>query len=262
QKGEVVYFVKSSRRGAENAIEEGTIVRERQAIIKLPDFTQMKVNAKIHESRISLVKEGMPVAIRINALPDKKFKGVVHSISPVPVAASWMRPDLKEYEVEIEIQGVGKGKEQLKPGLTAEVEILVEERENVLMVSMQSILGIGSKQYAYVLTEEGSQRREVKTGKTNNEVVEILDGINEGEEVVLNPRSSFGKELQEMEAKQNQLENATEKKPQKKARRNKKGQRKKSLKNKKRLGPGKHLPAGSSGRKKRNPAAMQNGSRR
>ena len=46
---------------------------------------------------------------------------------------------------------------------------------------MQAILGIGSKQYVYVATEEGAERRIVKTGQTNSQVIEILDGIKEGE---------------------------------------------------------------------------------
>ena len=95
QKGEVVYFEQSSRRGSESTIEEGTIVRERQSIIKLPDFTQMKVNARIHESRISLISEGMSVSIRVSSIHHKVFKGKVSFVSPVPTAGSWYRPDLK-----------------------------------------------------------------------------------------------------------------------------------------------------------------------
>ncbi len=263
QKGEVVYFEQSSRRGSESTIEEGTVIRERQSIIKLPDFTQMKVNARIHESRISLVSEGMKVSIRIDAIPDQVFKGVVHSVSPVPVAGSWYRPDLKEYEIEVEILGVDKGKEQLKPGLTAEVEVLVEARDDVLTVPMQAILGIGSKQYVYVLGADGYERRIVKTGQTNSQLIEIIDGVLEGEDVILNPRSSFGKELTKLEAEQKEAENIEANNSSKSDRTNKKNrpqQKTRSKQGNKSKRPSSQnrngRPEKTASKNKRDPAAM------
>ena len=261
QDGEVVYVEQSSRRGSESSIEEGTSVRERQEIIKLPDFSKMKVNARIHESRISLVREGLQAAIRVDAVPGKVFKGVVSTVSPVPVAGSWFRPDLKEYEVEIEIRNLDIKKDNLKPGLTAEVEILVEEADNVLTIPMQAILGIGTKQYAYILAENGTERRVVKTGRTNGQVIEILEGIKEGEIAILNPRSSFGTELKRLEAEQKEKEDKVSSKSIKKKNKRDKKKRPKPTsrgneKSQRGKPKGEGQPQKSTEKKKRDPAAM------
>jgi len=70
--GQVVYAnVQSSRSGSEFVVEPGIAVREQQVIIRLPDPDSMQIKAKISESRITLVHEGMPVSIRIDAFGDE-----------------------------------------------------------------------------------------------------------------------------------------------------------------------------------------------
>ena len=196
QDGKVVYVSKQSRRSEPAVIEEGSPVRENQEVIKLPDFTQMKVDARIHESKISRIRVGLPVVIRIDAFPDVVYHGVVDSVADVPVPGSWPNFDIKEYPAVIRITDDLDKVAELKPGLTAEVEIQVVSRENVLQVPVQSIVTIGEKHYAFVLTDRGPElRKEIKIGDSNDKSVEILAGLEEGEQVILNPRSRFGSEL-------------------------------------------------------------------
>lgn len=202
QNGQVVYANQnSSRRGnGENVIEEGTEVRERQSIIQLPDFSSMKVDARIHESKISMIKEQLPVDIRVDAFPDEIFLGVVDQISSVPISSNWMRPDLKEYKATIKILPNGADTTKLKPGLTAEIEIRIEERDQVLQVPVQSVITIGDNRYIFALADDGApKRKSIKIGQASDTMIEILDGIAEGEEVVLNPRTHFADELIELE---------------------------------------------------------------
>jgi len=163
QAGEVVYATQSSRRSESIVIEEGATVRERQSIINLPDFTQMKVDTRIHESRISLVREGLPATIKIAAIPDKVFTGYIDSVSAVPVSASFFQPDLREYEAIIKLNLPPETNGKLKPGLTAEVVILVDQREDVLTIPFQAVIVVGADKYTYVVTENGPQRRKVLT---------------------------------------------------------------------------------------------------
>ncbi|GAB4146587.1 MAG: hypothetical protein Tsb009_19370 [Planctomycetaceae bacterium] len=193
QDGKVVYANQRSRRSEAVVIEEGTSVRERQAIITLPDFSQMKVEAKIHESKISGIVEGLPVLIKVDAVPDKIFKGVVHSVPDVPVKGEWPNTDMMLYETTIKILG---NVDQLKPGMNAEVEIIVEDREDVLQVPVQSIINIGDSYAAYVAKgNDVSIRKDIKIGSSNNKMVEILAGLEPGEQVVMNPNSHFSKEI-------------------------------------------------------------------
>jgi HlyD family secretion protein len=200
QAGEVVYVKEDDRRGdGSMVIMEGATIRERQELIKLPNLAEMKVDAKVHESLISRIREGLPVRIRVDAVPGIVFTGKVLSISSVPLSGDWMRPDLREYECIISIDYAPGGEVTLKPGLTAEVEIIVQERSDVLQIPFQSILSIGRSKYAFVLTPQGSELRELVIGAANDTHVEILDGVADGEKVILNPRTHFADKLAELE---------------------------------------------------------------
>ncbi|MBW3538813.1 MAG: HlyD family efflux transporter periplasmic adaptor subunit [Planctomycetes bacterium] len=198
QDGKVVYAVQSSRRSEPVVIEEGASVRERQAIINLPDFTQMKVDVKIHESKIGHIRPGLPAIIRIHADQGRKYRGVLETVPDVPVQGDWPNTDLMLYECAVRIiDDVG----DLKPGLTAEAEIIAEDRDDVLQVPVQAIVGVGSKYVAWAMTPSGPERRnDLKLGQSNEQMIEVLSGLEEGEQVVMNPRARFEKELTELEA--------------------------------------------------------------
>tara|TARA_E500000305_G_scaffold3796_1_gene3500 strand:- start:174925 stop:176733 length:1809 start_codon:yes stop_codon:yes gene_type:complete len=202
QNGQVVYANQDSgrRSSGEDVIEEGTEVRERQSIIQLPDFSQMKVDARIHESKISMINQGLPVDIRVDAFPEQLYRGVVDQVSSVPISSNWMRPDLKEYKATIRILPDNGDITKLKPGLTAEIEIRVDQRPDILQVPVQSVITIGEQRYIFILMPDGrTERREVKIGQASDTMIEIISGIEAGEEVIMNPRTHFADELIELE---------------------------------------------------------------
>ncbi len=202
QQGEVVYAGQTSRRSEPVVIEEGASVRERQGIINLPDLDQMKIDARIHESRISRVMMGQPVEISIDALPTIMFHGVLETISSVPVPGSWPNTDLKEYEAGIRITDAQELVRQLKPGMTAEIRIIVDDREeDVLQVPVQSVLSLASNFYTFVAKGNEVERRELKVGDANDEYMEVFDGVAEGETVIMNPRTHFSREINELEVR-------------------------------------------------------------
>ena len=201
QPGQVVYNTPRRRRNEGQAIEEGATVYEQQTIIKLPDFTQMKVDARIHESRIRLLKTKLPVSIKVDALPDVDFRGEVITVSSVPLSPSWMSPNLKEYEAEIKVLGDENSIKLLRPGMTAELEILVLQRDNVLQIPVQAVVSLSTKHFVYVVQNGTAERREIEAGQTNDKMIEVLGGISEGEAVIMNPRTTFAEELQELEEK-------------------------------------------------------------
>lgn len=176
QAGEVVYANQQSRRSEPVVIEQGVVVRERQAVIKLPDLSKMKVDARIHESKISQVGVGQEVRIRVDAFPDILFEGKIDSVSPIPLPGNWPNTDLKEYEAEIRITSDEKLVRKLKPGLTAGLEIVVKPtRKNVLVIPVQAVLSVGDQYFVYGLTDKGPERRKILVGDSNDQKVEIKD---------------------------------------------------------------------------------------
>jgi len=200
QEGEVVYATQSSRRSEPIVIEPGAQVRERQAIIKLPNLGEMKVVARIHESRIRQVKVGQLVEISVSSLPGIRFHGRLDTVAALPVQAAWPNTNQMEFESVITITDDAEMVRQLKPGMGTELRIIIEERNvSVLQVPVQSILPIAGEFFTYVYTDEGPERRSLVVGKSNDEFMEILDGVSTGESVILNPRTHFSQELNQLE---------------------------------------------------------------
>jgi HlyD family secretion protein len=160
----------------------------------------MKVNVRIHESKIRRIKTGLPVAIRLPAFADEVFHGVLDTVSPLPMSGNWPNYDLREYEAVVRITDSGIRKGELKPGMTASVEIMIAQLNDVLLAPLQGVINAGTKHFAFVLKEDGPERRELSVGEASDSMVQILDGIGEHERVILNPRTRFADEIAKLEA--------------------------------------------------------------
>jgi len=171
--------------GGEERIREGATVRERQAIITIPDLTRMSVNVKIHESYIKKVKKGQKARMTVDAFPDEILTGEVTKLGVLPDSQNrWMNPDMKVYLTTITIDGTH---DWVKPGMSVKVEILVNKIDNCVYVPVQAISPDGGKQVCFIPHGLKQERREVQVGEFNDEFIEIKTGINEGEWVLLRP---------------------------------------------------------------------------
>ena len=184
--GIVVYANDPQRSFGSNApqIEEGATVRERQKIFSLPDITRMQVNTKVHESQIDKITPGMKARIRVDAFSETELAGTVLDVAPLPDPTSFFSSDVKVYTTRVKIDNPLTG---LRPGMNAEVTILVDRKENVLSVPVQAILEYSGKDHLAVRTPNGYDRREVELGATNDKFVEVTKGITPGAVVALNP---------------------------------------------------------------------------
>lgn len=186
QAGQVVHANKSSRRGdAEFVVEAGAMVRERQTIIRLPDPRQMRVTAKINEARIPLVEPDMPVTIEIGAIGNT-LQGRVTKVNKYAEPTSFFSSQTKEYQTYIEVL---EPPQNLRSGMTAEVKIYVEQMEDVLQIPVQGVLEEKSHFFS-IVTHGGSdfETREVEIGASNDKFLVVTKGLEEGENIVLNPR--------------------------------------------------------------------------
>ena len=203
QDGQIVYAnTRDGRSSDQVLIEVGGTVRERQPIINLPDLDSMKVNARIHESRISMVRSGLPAKIKVDAYADEVFYGEVDNVASVPSSTSSFSRDIKEYEAVIKILDDPEKVNKLRPGLTATIEILVERRDNVLQIPVQAVVTVGTRQFTFVVSGGAVGRKTITVGQTNERVIEVVTGLDDGDQVVMNPRSHFKKEIDELEAEQ------------------------------------------------------------
>jgi multidrug efflux pump subunit AcrA (membrane-fusion protein) len=176
--------------GGEERIREGATVRERQAIITIPDLTRMAVNVKIHESYIKKIKKTQKVRITVDAFADKVLEGEVTKVGVLPDSQNrWMNPDLKVYLTQITISGTH---DWVKPGMSAKVEIFVDRLEDVVYVPIQAVVPSEGKQICHVVNGLKTERRDIEIGQFNDEFIEIKQGIKEGEKILLRPPEAAG----------------------------------------------------------------------
>jgi HlyD family secretion protein len=203
--GIVVYAVpEQTRMGAgstQSIIAQGEPVQYGQKMMSIPDLERMTVNVRIHEVFINHMKadagkdgrKGLPATIRVDALAGKILKGHVHMVASVAAPQDWMSPDVKVYQAYVEIDDDIKSA-KLKPGLSAVCTIYTEEKaEHVLAVPIQAVVSPleknGQPRCFVLVDKRHTEPREVELGMSDNTYVEIKNGLNEGEEIVLNPQS-------------------------------------------------------------------------
>lgn len=181
--GLVVYGGQERRYYDNERIEEGASVRERQSIITIPDTRQMCAEVKVHEAQIERVQKGLKARIRVEAHPEVLLTGEVHKIGVLPDTQNrWMNPELKVYSTTVTIEGK---QVWLKPGLSAEIEIIVDKLDNVLYVPIQAVRHEEDQRVCYVQRGVISERRVVETGAYNESYIEVKSGLEEGERVLL-----------------------------------------------------------------------------
>ena len=184
--GQVVYSSSMMDRWQRRSrlIEIGAEVRERQKIISIPDPSVMKVEVKVHETWIDKIQPGQDAKITISAFPEEAFTGKVIKKAPLANPEEWSNPDLKVYSTDVRISGTY---DFLKTGMTAKVQIVVEELKDIISVPIQTVVNREGKKLCYVVNGRGSEQREVQTGAFNDNFVEIKSGLAEGDKVLLNP---------------------------------------------------------------------------
>ncbi|HEY7428908.1 MAG TPA: hypothetical protein VH682_32050 [Gemmataceae bacterium] len=143
---------------------------------------------KYRKAEQELTSHGQRATVRVSAYPDRLLQGHVREVAAVASQTDFFASDVKVYQTYIAIDETLEG---IKPGMDAEVTIEVDSKpEPVLALPVQAILGgveMGTKRKCFVMTPEGPQMREIRLGMTNEKMVEVKEGLEEGDKVVLNP---------------------------------------------------------------------------
>ncbi|MBM82380.1 MAG: hypothetical protein CMJ78_17580 [Planctomycetaceae bacterium] len=177
--GQVVY-ANNLNRSQKIIIEEGSIIREGQVVIRLPDPSAMQVKARVNDSKINLVKVKNPVSIELDVSPEAPVRGIVSKVNPFPYPRQWHGGPI-EYGCEILILEPPAG---LTPGQRAKIKIFVEEQKDVLTIPIQSVIEQSGSHYCLVRNSTGEwMTRKVEIGSNNGSFVIVKEGVTEGEEI-------------------------------------------------------------------------------
>jgi len=184
--GMVIYSTSMSFEARErDPIEVGDIVHKGQKILTIPNSSEVAAVVKVHESWIERVRPGLPVRITADPFPDSMFGGRIEAVSPLPDAQSrWTNTGLKVYTTYVSVDGRDS---VLRPGMSAKIEIVIDQLKDVLCVPLQAVASQNGTKFCYVAGPAGLEARTVETGQFNDSFVEIRSGLAAGEVVSLIP---------------------------------------------------------------------------
>ncbi len=147
-------------------------------ILKLADLSRMIVDTKINEVDISKIEVGMKVNIQVDAYPYENFDGEITKIAAMAISYN----NVKVFPVEIELKEVD---DRLKPGMTANITIIGEERKDIVVIPIRCIFSDddGNDIVYQVVRDSIGSGTVVKTGINNFQQVEIIEGIAVGDTI-------------------------------------------------------------------------------
>ena len=144
----------------------------------LADLARLFILASVDESDIGKVELGQKVIITADAFPGKHFFGEIERIATKGINVS----NVVTFEVKIEVGG--RDKLLLKPEMTANVEIIVAEKEEALLLPFEAVLRKKSEHFVWIKKDDDSvEERPVQTGISDGVVTEITGGLNQGDTV-------------------------------------------------------------------------------
>ena len=178
-----VFYPKTQRYGAQAKIEKGATVNFRQPILSFPDLSAWNLKVGIPEAMIDKVEIGQEAVATLDAVPGLILHGRVQKISAVPDSQHWFSAGVKTYTIMIDVEQVKNA--QLKPGMSATVEIVTDQLRDVLYVPIQAVVSYKDEHYVYMIRRGRRKLTDVKIGKYNTQYIEIKDGLEEGDELLL-----------------------------------------------------------------------------
>ena len=146
-------------------------------LYQIADLSTVWVLADVFEQDIGQVKPGAKASVRIDAYPDKVFEATIAYVYPT------LRTETRTVQVRLSLANPGL---LLKPGMFAQVELAAGSKNKVVTVPLSAVIDSGTRRIVLIQASAGRfEPREVKLGARSDDTVEILDGVREGELVVV-----------------------------------------------------------------------------
>ncbi len=162
---------------AERYVDPGAMSSVAQPIIRISSEQGVKVITQVTEQNFPHVKQGMACEVRVDAFPDRIFKGTIAIVNPT------LDPATRTADIEIHIPNKDR---LLRSGMYAYVSVHLGEKTGIAVArdSLNRMPGTGSY-YVYVVENGKAVLKNIKTGVSQGDNVEITEGLREGEQVVV-----------------------------------------------------------------------------
>lgn len=182
-------------------IEAGATVKKDQTLLLMPDLNQMEVKVGVHESVIDRMREGLDAFI---TLGDRQIVGKVNYVASVARPAGWWTGNIVKYDCVVGLPEL----EALKPGMSAEVQVIFAEYPNATLIPSNACVEITEGFVCWVKQGDQVILRPIKLGDGNAMFLQVLEGLVSGEQVVLDPLTHLPEAQQEVAAMVDSSENS------------------------------------------------------
>ncbi len=160
-------------------VRPGDQVAGSTALVSLVDPGSVEVEASVDEVDVARLKVGQAARLRLESLPDLPLRGTIKNISPVGTVTQ----GVVSFKVRVQVDGPP---EELRHGMTAVATVVVDRRTNVLLVPNRALRTQGNQRTVDVaLSPEAREQRRVRVGLSDDQFTEVLDGLQEGDVVVV-----------------------------------------------------------------------------
>jgi HlyD family secretion protein len=157
-------------------------------MLTVADLSRMRAVVKVDETDLPAISIGDEAEITVDALPDSVLFGRVKKVGLIPIQAMLGTQETRDFEVEIELQEFPS---ELCPGMGCKAEIITAKKEGVLSAPIQATgrRKIGDREVESVFRYQDGKAllTAIETGESDEERVEILNGISEGDTVITGP---------------------------------------------------------------------------
>lgn len=144
-------------------------------VMTLADLADLRITGSIDQAEIGRVKKGQPVEIRVDAYPDRVFRGVVERVSPLGTETSSV------VTFAVEVQVVDSAASLLRSGMSADVEIITSEQKDVTLLPLLAVRSAGKRRFVRLVDGE---ERTIVTGATDGTHIAVVKGLAPGERVL------------------------------------------------------------------------------
>ena len=163
-------------------IRVGDRVTPTQGLVRIPEVSRMQVDSSVREADIHRVRPGQPVQVSLEAFPDLRLTGRVVSVGTLARATGARASESKRFDLVVDLDPTTA---DLRPDMTARLDILVGQRDDVLVLPINAVFDLDGMPVAHVVEGFGIDTRRVELGESTERFVEVLSGVEEGERVAL-----------------------------------------------------------------------------
>ena len=160
-------------------VEVGQWVVPGTSVCEFLDDGALHVEADVDEIDSAKLEAGQEVALTVDALPSERFHGVLSSVS-----ATVSTLEEKNRTVQVDVAWTGD-RAKVRPGMSVGVEVVVGRVADARFVPSPAVMDRGGRHWVYVVNGGRALLREVRLGLANWESTQVLEGVEEGEQVIL-----------------------------------------------------------------------------